>query len=364
MSTHPEPAPGEGSTAGRYLRPLRDLAALILVGAPAVMLFVAVIRLIPSVDGDTFSTRAQASFDGFINLASIGLPLLGVLLATLIRPEHPRAKLITTVALGQYAVQVFFGVLFGFLIGLVGIAGFSIRLAFEEFLRRGAWLAIFGIAAFAVFQIWRNLYYTPRPAPVPGMYGQPVQAGPQYGAPQGGPQQYGPPPGQYNQPAAQYGPPPGQYGQPHPAQPHPAQPQPAQPQPAQPQPAQPQPGQAQPGQQHPGPPAWNQPLTPGQPGHPPVGAAHPTQTFGRPQSAPPVVPFSGPPAHPQSAPPSAPPPGPFAPEPGHPQGAAPYGGAPYGPPRDDAYGAAPGYERTEMIDPDRRGHGDHDGPRH
>ena len=316
MSTHPEPAPAEGSTAGRYLRPLRDLAALILVVAPAVMLFVAVIRLIPSIDGDTFGTRAQASFDGFINLASIGLPLLGVLLATLVRPEHPRAKLITTVALGQYAVQVFFGVLFGFLIGLVGIAGFSLRLAFEEFLRRGAWLAIFGIAAFAVFQIWRNRYYTPRPKPVPGMYGQPVQSGPQYGPPQGAPQQYGPPPGQYGPPPAQYGPspgqygpPPGQYGPPHPDQPHPGQP------------------------------AWNQP-------------------------PPPAVPFSAPPAHPQSAPPSAQPPGPFTPEPGHPQGAAPYGGAPYGPPRDDAYGAAPGYERTETLDPDRRGHGDHEGPRH
>ncbi len=355
MSTNPESAPGEGSTAGRYLRPLRDLAALVLVVAPAVMLFVAVIRLIPSVDGDTFGTRVQASFDGFVNLASIGLPLLGVLLATLVRPEHPRAKLITTVALGQYAVQVFFGVLFGFLVGLVSIAGFSVRFAFEEFLRRGAWLALLGIAAFAVFQIWRNLYYTPRPKPVPGMYGQPAQAGPPYGPPQGGPQQYGTPPGQYGQPPAQYGPPLGQYGQP-PGQygPPPGQPGPP------------------PGQQHPGQPAWNPPPPPAQPGHPPVGAAHPTQTFGLPQSAPPGMPFSGPPAHPQSAPPSAPPsaqpsaqpPGPFAPDPGHPQGAAPYGGAPYGPPRDDAYGAAPGYERTEMLDPDRRGHGDHDGSRH
>ncbi len=361
MSTHPEPAPGEGSTASRYLRPLRDLAALILVAAPAVMLFVAVIRLIPSVDGDTFGTRAQASFDGFFNLTSIGLPLLGVLLATLIRPEHPRAKLITTVALGQYAVQAFFGVLFGCLIALVGIAGFSGRLAFEEFLRRGAWLAVFGIAAFAVSQIWRNLYHPLRPKLAPGMYGQPVHAGPSYG----GPPQYGPAPASYGPPPVQYGPPPGPYGQP---QPGPQQPGPQ------------HTGAVHTGPQQPGQQAWHQPPppgqpgypTPGQPGHPPVGAAHPTQTLGRPQSAPPGVPFSGPPAHPQSAPPahplsappSAQPPGPYAPEPGHPQGAAPYGATGYGPPREDAYGAAPGYERTEMLGPDRRGPGDHDAPRH
>jgi hypothetical protein len=336
LSTQPESAPGEGSAAAKYLRPLRDLAALILVAAPAVMLFVAVIRLIPSGDGDQFSTRAQESFGGFVNLTSIGLPLLAVLLSTLVRPEHPKAKLITTVALAQYAVIAFFGVLFGFLVGLIGIAGWSVRLAFEEFLVRGAWLVVFGIAAFAVFQIWRNLYFTPRPKPVPGMYGQPANQ--QFGPPPGGPQHGGPP--QYGTPGPQQYGAPQQYGQPAPQY-------------------------GQPSQQH-GQPAWNQ----SGPGQPPPYA---TQTFGEPQPAP------------HSGPPAQQPPGPFAPEPGHPQGAAPYGSpssgpAPYPAPTsgahgDAVYGAAPGYgqrpdatqvvppgehDRTEMINQDRPGHEERD----
>jgi hypothetical protein len=329
VSTHPESAPGGESTAGRFIRPLRDLAALILVGAPAVMLFVAVVRLIPSVDGDTFSTRAQISFDQFINLTSIGLPLVAVLLATLVTPVHPKAKLITTVALAEYAVIAFFGILFGFLIGLIDIVGFSARSAMEELLRRGAWLAIFVIAAFAVFTIWRNLYYTPKPKPVPGMYGQPAQG---YGQPQQGyPQPGHPQPGHPQQ--QPYGQPAPGYGQPPPSGP-----------PPQFGPPQFGPPPGQPGAQPGGQPSWNQPAPP-----------YSTQTFGQPQSAPPA---------PQSGPP-----GPFAPEPGHSQGPAPYSGSQYG--TSDQYGAAPGYppaeqppsdqafhERTQMINPDRPGYGD------
>jgi hypothetical protein len=283
----------------QHLRPLRDLAALILVVAPAVMLFVAVIRLIPSVDGDTFSTRAQASFDGFVNLTSIGLPLLAVLLATVVPPEHPKARLITTMALAQYAVAAFFGVLFGFLVGLISIAGFSVRLAFEELLQRGAWLAVFGVAAFAVFRIWRTLYNPPRPKAPPGMYGQPAQ---QYGPPQ---QQYGPPNG-----PQQYGPPPQQpYGQP----------------------------------------AWNQPPPPpGRPGYPPV---HPQSAppAGYPQSAPPSAqppgPFAPEPGHPQGPPPYAA----YGAGPGH-----------AGPPPVDPTQAMPQdrHEPTQMIDPGRAGYGE------
>jgi hypothetical protein len=332
LSTHPEPAQGEGSTAGRHLRPLRDLAALILVAAPAVMLFVSLMRLVPSVEGDSFSTRAQVSFDQFINLASIALPLLAVLLATLVLPEHPRAKLITTVALVEYAVMAFFGILFGFLIGLIDIAAFSGRSAFEEFFRRGAWLAVFAIAAFAVFQVWRGRYFTPRPKPAPGMYGQPAP-GQQFGPPQ-----FGPPPGT----PQQYGSAPPGYGQPQAQQPY-------------------------------GQPGWNQPPPPGQPGYPAQPAAYSSQPYGQPQSPPPAAPQSSPP-------------GPFTPEPGYSQGAAPYSpdslaptSGPHGSGQssDDAYGAAPGYpaqadatqvvsaedgehERTQLINPDRAGHGDHD----
>ena len=48
MTSQPQPAPG---SASQYLRPLRDIAAYALVAAPAAMLFVAIIRLIPSGDG-------------------------------------------------------------------------------------------------------------------------------------------------------------------------------------------------------------------------------------------------------------------------------------------------------------------------
>jgi hypothetical protein len=319
LSTQPEPVPGRGSTAGRHLRPLRDLAALILVAAAAVMLFVAVIRLIPSVDGDSFSTRAQVSFDQFINLTSVGLPLLAVLLATLVLPEHPKAKLITTVALVEYAVMAFFGILFGFFVGLIDIAAFSGRSAFEEFFRRGAWLAVFGIAGFAVVQLWRNLYYPARP---PGIYGQPAPG-----------QQFGPPPGGPQPGPQQYGAPTQAYGQPGPQQPY-------------------------------GQPGWDQAPPPGQQGHPPVTPSYTSQTFGQPPPGAPAPP-------PQSGPA-----GPFVPEPGHPHGSesgsgfGSYGSAP----PDDAYGAAPGYpppadptqvlpgepDRTRTTNPDRPGYGEPD----
>src|SRR5690242_12168538 len=41
VTSQPQPTPGGGTSAGQYLRPLRDLAAYALVGATAVLLFVA-----------------------------------------------------------------------------------------------------------------------------------------------------------------------------------------------------------------------------------------------------------------------------------------------------------------------------------
>jgi hypothetical protein len=279
-STPPPQQPPErpGGSAVQVIRPLRDLTAYALVAAPAVWLFVAVIRLIPSGVGQDFLTRVQNSFYSFVNIEMLLLPLAAVLLATWVQPMHKHAKLITIAALVEYAVAAFFAVLFGFLIGLVKIAGWSIRVAFEEFLVRAAWLAVFGAAAYAVFLIWRTFFYTPKPKPQPGMYGQPQQWQQQYGQP-GYPQ-----PGQPGFP-----PPPGQPGYP-------------QPQPTQPVQTQPQPGQ------------W---------GQPPVGqgwgaptAGHPTVT--PPSSAPPAPPVS---AQPASGGAPGTPPGPFAPAPGHPQGA-------------------------------------------
>jgi hypothetical protein len=195
VTSPPQPVPGEGKSAGQYLRPLRDLAVYALVGATAVWLFVAIIRLIP--DGpDQFASRTQDSFYGFVNLQTIFFPLAGVLLALVVPPRHPKARLIVLAALAEYAVAAFFGLFFGVLIGLINhAANNGARVAFEELLVRVAWLAVFAIAAFALYQIWQNMFHTPRPPkPVahPGVYGQP-----QYGAPGAYPGQpgYGPPPG-------------------------------------------------------------------------------------------------------------------------------------------------------------------------
>jgi hypothetical protein len=88
LTSQPQPTPGEGRTAGQYLRPLRDLAAYVLVGATAVLLFVAIVRLIP---GSTpgYSLRTQDAFYGFVNTQTVFFPLGAVLLALLVQPRHP-----------------------------------------------------------------------------------------------------------------------------------------------------------------------------------------------------------------------------------------------------------------------------------
>ena len=297
MTSQPPPAPGEGRSAGQYLRPLRDWAAYALVGAPAVWLFVAVVRLIPGGDNE-FGFRTQDSFYGFVNVSTVFMPLAGVLLALLVQPRHPRARLIVLAALVEYAVMAFFGVLFGFLVGLINHASNNgARVAFEELLVRLAWLAVFGLAAYAVLGIWRGMFHVPRPQPQPGVYGQP----------------------QYNQPGTYpgqpgYGPPPGQPGYP-PQQPGGAYPQ--------------QPGGAypppQPGAPYGQPPGWGQPPAWGQPAAP--------------ASAPPAA------TPPTSAPPTSAPPAGTAAYPVPPTAA-------YPPPP-----AAPGEERTEKIADDRTGPG-------
>jgi hypothetical protein len=348
VTSQPEPNPGEGRTAAQFLRPLRDLAAYALVAATAVFLLVAVIRLIPGGVGESFASRTQDSFYNFVSLPTIGFPLGAVLLALLIKPQHPKAKLIVLAAAIEYAVAAFFAVIFGILVGLVQIAEFSVRSAFEELLARIAWLAVFAVVAFATYQIWRNLFYTPKPKPQPGMYGQP-----QFGAPGAYPGQPG-----YGQPGAP-GP---QWGQ-QPAPGAPGQPAWGQPgAPGQPAPGQPAPGYGQPpyGQ----PPAWGQPA-----------GAYPTQPVSaQPASAPPAA------AQPASAPPAAPP-GPFAPTTGYPP---PPAAPTYGTPPPGQYGtppapadfseptqAVPRYQtpeddRTQIVGTERPGFGpaDEDPPRH
>jgi hypothetical protein len=272
VTSQPQPAPG---SASQYLRPLRDIAAYALVAAPAAMLFVAIIRLIPSGVGLDFGSRAQDSFYSYVNVATIFFPLGAVLLALLVRPPHPKAKLITIIAMIEYAVAAVFAIVFGILVGLIKIASFSVRTAFEELLVRVAWLAVFAVAAFATYQIWRHLFHTPKPKPQPGVYGQP-----QYGVPGTYPGQpgYGQP-GQAGVAQPGYGQP-GQAGVAQPGYGQPGQAgvvQPGYGQPGAEPPAYGQPGQAGFGQPQYGPPGYGQPHgTPGAyPGQPAPATSQP-----------------------------------------------------------------------------------------
>jgi hypothetical protein len=310
VTSQPQPAPGEVKSAGQYLRPLRDLAAYALVGAAAIFIFLALLDLIPDGQGQ-FSYRTQGSFGSFINLETIGFPLAAVLLALLVQPRHPKAQLIVLIAVIEYGLMALFGIFFGVLIGLINVADQNgARAALEGLLSRVAWLAVFAVAAYAVFLIWRNMFYTarPKPQPQPGMYGQPA----------------------YNQPGAfpgqpGYGPPP---GQPYPGQPQPGQPHPGQPYPGQPHPGQPHPGQpGQPGFPPP-PPAGGYPPVPGQQGFGPGVYGQPAPAWNQP-----AVPM--PPAATQPVPPgpfaptsAAPASGAPAPQSGAPASAAPASGAP------------------------------------
>ncbi|MEU4792729.1 hypothetical protein ACFWRG_17110 [Micromonospora tulbaghiae] len=226
MTSPAEPASGDATQASQLIKPLRELAALVLLGANAVLLFVGLVRLLPVDDYSTASGRAGSTYFTFIGLESTVLPLLAVLIATVILPVVPKAKLITQVALVEYAVSAVFGAL-TFLIWLVGrLVDGEVLDAFLGLLTRAAWLAIFAVAAFVVFKIWRTLYYVPKPKPQPGVYGQAQPGWPQqpgqpggYPGPGGYPQQPGqgypqagsPPPGWPQQP--------GPYGQPQSAPP-------------------------------------------------------------------------------------------------------------------------------------------------
>ncbi|MET7961365.1 hypothetical protein ABZ356_17650 [Micromonospora zamorensis] len=221
MTSPAEPASTDATKARQLTKPLRELAALALLGANAVFLFVGLLRLIAPNDYSSFTDRAGSTFYAFIGVEAVVLPLLAVLLATHVSPVLPKAKLITQVALAEYAVSALFGTL-TMLIWTVGrLAEAEVLDALLGVLTRFAWMVIFAVAAWVVYTVWRAHYYVPRPKPQPGVYGQaqpgwPQQQGgwPAPGQPGGQPAGGWPTPGQPGgYPPAQY---PGQYGQPSP----------------------------------------------------------------------------------------------------------------------------------------------------
>ncbi|MCX5069344.1 hypothetical protein OOJ91_26205 [Micromonospora lupini] len=294
MTSPAEPASADATQARQLTKPLRELGALALLGANAVFLFVGLLRLVSPNDYRGFTDRAGDQFFSFIGVEAVALPLLAVLLATHVAPVLPKAKLITQVALGEYAVSAVLGTL-TMLVWTVGrLAEAEILDALLGILTRFAWLVIFAVAAWVVFTIWRAFYYVPKPKPQPGVYGQPQPGWPQQqggwpvpGQPGGQPQGGWPAPGQpggYPQagqpggyPQAQF---PGQYGQPSP--PFQAAPQSAPPHPQSAPPFQAAPQSAPPFQAAP------QSAPPFPQSAPPATPA--------PQSAPPAPPFGQPPS--------------------------------------------------------------------
>ncbi|TDB75790.1 hypothetical protein [Micromonospora sp. KC723] len=213
MTSPAEPAPHDAAQVRQLTRPLRELAALVLLGANAVFLFVGFVDLFTPVNEySTFSGRAGSNFFTFVGIEATALPLLAVLLATHVSPVVGRAKQITQVAVAEYAVSALLGAL-SFLIWLVGrLAEAEVLRALLGMLTRAAWFAVFAVSAFVVYRIWRTFFHVPKPQPQPqpGMYGQPQPGWPQQPAPGGFPTAGYPPPGQPGYPAAgPYGPPSG-----------------------------------------------------------------------------------------------------------------------------------------------------------
>ncbi|MEU7780217.1 hypothetical protein [Micromonospora parva] len=285
MTSPTEPASADATQARQLTKPLRELAALALLGANAVFLFVGLLRLVAPNDYSSFTDRAGSAFYAFLGVEGVALPVLAVLLATHISPVLAKAKLITQAALIEYAVSALFGTL-TMLIWTVGrLAEAEVLDALLGVLTRFAWMVIFAIAAWVVYTIWRAHYYVPRPKPQPGVYGQPQPGWPQQqggwpapGQPGGQPQGGWPAPGQsggYPQAGQSAGyPQAGPFGQPSPPFPAPQHPQSAPPFPAAPQSA---------------PPASPAPQSPS-PAAPPFGqppSADPTQAIPR-QSADPT----------------------------------------------------------------------------
>ncbi|MBQ1012490.1 hypothetical protein KBX53_16305 [Micromonospora sp. M51] len=293
MTSPTEPASADATQARQLTKPLRELAALALLGANAVFLFVGLLRLVAPNDYSSFTDRAGSAFYAFLGVEGVALPVLAVLLATHISPVLAKAKLITQAALIEYAVSALFGTL-TMLIWTVGrLAEAEVLDALLGVLTRFAWMVIFAIAAWVVYTIWRAHYYVPRPKPQPGVYGQPQP---------GWPQQQG--------------------GWPAPGQPG----------------GQPQGGWPAPGQ------SGGYPQAGQSAGYPQAGPfGQPSPPFQAPQSAPPhsqsAPPFPAP-QHPQSAPPF-----PAAPQSAPPASPAPQSPSPAAPP----FGQPPSADPTQAI---------------
>lgn len=185
--------PGTGDRRARQAtEPLREMAALALLGGNAVFLLIAFLSLFFTFDSWAvgFGMRSEATFDDFAGLMAIGFPLLAVLLATHLGPLSPRARVITMVALIEYPASGFLG-----LVTFIGrfanrldsdpfLGGSGLRRAFEGLFAGMVWLGLLAFAAYAVYRVWMHVFYVPKPRyGYPQTYGQPYPGQPSYPQP-------------------------------------------------------------------------------------------------------------------------------------------------------------------------------------
>ncbi|MEV6967523.1 hypothetical protein AB0M47_20705 [Hamadaea sp. NPDC051192] len=151
--------PSVPSSPGSAVKALRPLFAWALLGYVALQLFFTFFGwLLPSRD-TTFSSRSASA--GFVTLYTIVLPLLALLIATQITPILAVSKLMAAIALVEYLVVLFFG-LISFLLGLGRTFDYvnSARSAFgalEHFVMGLAELGVAALVAYAVLRIFLSL---------------------------------------------------------------------------------------------------------------------------------------------------------------------------------------------------------------
>ena len=174
------PTPPTGDTeASQFTKPLRELAAFVLLAGNAVLLLLGIASLIFVVDGwaSEFGRRSANTYYGFVGQTSIVLPLLAMLIATHIRPAVRQARAITLAALAEYLVAAFFGVVTfigAFAEDVANGRGSTVRFIFENLLVRMVWLVFFALAAYLVWRVAIGMYAPVRPDQTPQGYVEPA----------------------------------------------------------------------------------------------------------------------------------------------------------------------------------------------
>jgi hypothetical protein len=166
------PNPFSGGAVGRVVAAPRALAAWALLAFTALFLFFTFFSWL--LGPGSFSGRSASA--GFRNLFEMALPVLAVILATYIAPVLPGARVMAVIALAEYAVALFFGVI-TLLIGLGAVLD-NVDTAWDSFnalqyLVMGlAALALIAIAAYVTLRAFLSLggrvpNFTPGPATPP-----------------------------------------------------------------------------------------------------------------------------------------------------------------------------------------------------